>query len=99
MSKIIDERPASFCLPDCPFMDLDVDTQMIYADNSVAHIRTTVSCSHEDVCKMWAEREDVHRTCKGCKYDEANCTNPEPCVTNEFGGRTGYTRKEIWGEN
>jgi len=79
-------------------MKLSVDSKIAWGDNKAQMITNVVSCEYEDVCKMWAEREDVHRTCKGCKYDEVNCTNPEPCVTNEFGSRTGYTRKETTAE-
>lgn len=98
MSIQVNSRPRDFCPAECRFMKLSVDSEIAWGDNKAQMITNIVSCEYEDVCKMWAEREDAHRTCKGCKYDEANCTNPEPCVTNEFGGWTGYTRKETTAE-
>ena len=98
MSIQVNSRPRDFCPAECRFMKLSVDSEIVWGDSKAQMITNIVSCEYEDVCKMWAEREDAHRTCKGCKYDEANCTNPEPCVTNEFGGWTGYTRKETTAE-
>ena len=94
MSMPIDERPAKFCLRDCPYMSLDVKSDTLYADSEVSQIINTVSCEHEDVCKMWAKREEVHGGCLGCQYDESSCTNPQPCIVNEFGNRTGYISKK-----
>ena len=98
MSLEIKGRPCDFCPKECRFMSLSVDSVPMYANNETQMILNTVHCENEDVCKMWAAREDVHRTCKGCTYDNADCTNPEPCVVNEFGSRTGYTRKETKAE-
>ena len=58
MSKQITEKPADFCLPNCKHMQLSVNTHFAFADNEVCLTATTLKCDHEDVCKMWADKNN-----------------------------------------
>lgn len=79
MAREVTEKPADFCFPECPHMQLTIDVHMAYADDKVVRISNTEHCVHEDACKMWAD-ELRKKLCPECDYhqDPCNC-NPIVC--------------------
>ena len=62
MALQIQGRPTEFCLKNCPNMELDVDSQTMYADGEPYHIETKVSCRYEKICKMWHDQQGILST-------------------------------------
>lgn len=55
MAIRINQKPAPYCLENCPYKDLDIHKTSLYADGEVTKIVDTVSCENENVCRMWYE--------------------------------------------
>ena len=79
MAKEITEKPAKFCFPTCPHMQLTIDVHMAYADDKVVRVSNTERCIHEEACAMWAEQTRI-KICHGCDYNDGHCkSNPIEC--------------------
>ena len=62
MALQIQGRPTEFCLKNCLNMELDVDSQTMYADGEPYHIETKVSCRYEKICKRLQNLAPIGRS-------------------------------------
>ena len=87
MAIEITEKPAEFCPINCPFMELHISTNSLYANEKLYRKLSTIICRHEDSCKMWANSTEKQirdpSTCWCCKFDGDNCENPNICLKNK----------------
>lgn len=79
MAKSFTDIPAPYCFPDCPNMQLSVNTSYAYADNEMVLTDNAISCVHEDVCKMWAEKI-CKNVCKAESCGLKGLINPVICI-------------------
>ena len=79
MAKEFTDLPAPFCFPKCPNMSLSVDTRFMYADDKLYTSSASITCTHEEACKMWAEQARK-KICPECDYNDDQCpSNPIEC--------------------
>ena len=55
MALTVTSRPEPFCLKNCHFMDLEAHTTTLYSGSEIFDLSTELHCTHEAICKMWAE--------------------------------------------
>lgn len=79
MSKEFTDIPAPFCFPDCPKKELSLSNGYVCADNEVVLTLATISCVHEDACKMWAG-QICKNVCKAESCGLKGLTNPVVCI-------------------
>lgn len=81
------------CCDSCLSLKPYTDTEKMYSDKEVIQIFTTIGCEHEKICKAYLEDYSNRKRCLNCKFDEVDCTNPNPCFFDGEGNLTGYTPK------
>lgn len=69
MAKEYKDKPAEFCIPNCPNMALTVERSLKYdnvTDDLVEGV-TIIRCAHEEACSAWAEEIAVlTKQCERC---------------------------------
>jgi len=98
MSKQIADKPASFCPENCTHMSLVIDTDVMYANEKIYQTIITLSCDHEDACKMWADKEQQPpQYIKSPNDIRADCGVPpiEEAYWTVWGGWSGNHDRRI----
>lgn len=56
MAIEIHQKVSNFCIENCPFQNLDVDTKYLYADGIPTISKVIVYCKNDHICKMWSDK-------------------------------------------
>ncbi|MPM41904.1 hypothetical protein SDC9_88564 [bioreactor metagenome] len=54
--KPFDTKPHYFCETNCMMYSPEIKVQNLYANFELYMSVSELHCSHEDICKMWAEK-------------------------------------------
>ena len=84
MAKEITDVPAAYCFPGCPYMQLELEISITFADDRPDYVNNSVRCVHEEPCKIWAQQ-----ICKSACGTNGSCgqkglVNPFYCELSTF---------------
>lgn len=56
MAKQINDHPLDICFSNCRLSNLNIRTTEFFVNNCITEVVNTLSCEHEDICKMWHKK-------------------------------------------
>lgn len=75
----------------CSFCGKSQDqVNTLFAGVGVYICNECVELTHDILVNSSRDEIKKHKTCKGCKYNKVNCTNPNLCVKDYYGYYSGY---------